>query len=288
VLGVLNLFVPEGHQSTDIGVRFVTAIADTLAGIIRRRRAEEQSRAHQAELAHVTRLSTVGEMATGIAHEVNQPLTAMVTASQACLRMTESGTVDFDKVRETMREVATQGLRAGEIIRHLREFTRMRETKRTTVDPNDLVQEAARFVEAEALENGINMKLELGAELPRVVVDAIQVEQVILNLLRNAIEAMEGTAADQHLLTVQTRKNKAGMVELLVSDTGPGLSEETASRIFDAFFTTKSHGMGMGLSISRSIIEAHKGCLWADGLLGDGATFHFTLPSASQGNCVDH
>ena len=256
--------------------------------ITERKLAEQRARQHHAQLTHVLRLSTMGEMATGIAHEVNQPLTAIVTYTQACVRLMESGKADLDKLRDALQEVAAQGLRAGEIIRHLRDFTRLRETQRRPVDFNKLVREAVRFVEAEAREEGICMRLELAHELPRVVVDSIQVEQVILNLLRNAIDAMEDTAADERVLTVRTTEKGAGTVELSVCDTGPGLSAEDAGRIFDPFFTTKPHGMGMGLTISRSIAEAHQGRLWAEVPRRKGAMFHLTLPARLEESRVGH
>ena len=182
-----------------------------------------------------------------------------------------------------------QGLRAGEIIRRLRGFTRMKETKRTPVGLNSLVKEAVRFVEAEARDKGITLVLDLADALPEVVVDAIQIEQVILNLLRNGMDAMtRANRADDATLTIKTKAGEARTVLLSVSDTGPGLSKEIMGRIFDPFFTTKPQGMGMGLSISRSIIEAHKGRLWADDLCRDGATFHFTLPSTNGESRVEH
>jgi len=255
--------------------------------VTERKRAEQQAREHEAQVAHVARLSTVGEMATGIAHEINQPLTAMVTYAQACLRMMGSGKADQDKLRGAIQQVTAQGLRAGEIIRRLREFTRMRETKRTAVNLNTLVREAVRFVEAEAREDGIDMRLDLSGHLPNIIADTIQIEQVILNLLRNAIDAM-GDSGTQRVLTVQTGRKNTGKVELVVRDTGPGLAEEVMDQIFEPFVTTKSQGMGMGLSISRSIIEAHHGHLWADAPGAEGAVFHFVLPAASKGDVVEH
>jgi len=255
--------------------------------ITERKRVEQQAREHEAQVAHVARLSTVGEMATGIAHEINQPLTAMVTYSQACLRMMGSGKANQDKLRGAIQQVTAQGLRAGEIIRRLREFTRMRETKRTAVNLNTLVREAVRFVEAEAREEDIDMSLDLAGHLPNVIADTIQIEQVILNLLRNAIDAM-GDIGTQRVLSVQTGRNKTGKVELLVRDTGPGLAEEVMDSIFEPFVTTKSQGMGMGLSISRSIIEAHHGHLWADAPGVQGAVFHFVLPAAGKEGGVEH
>jgi len=266
----------------------ITAGVVIFSDITERTRSEMQAREHQAQLAHVARLSTLGEMATGIAHEINQPLTAMVTYTQASLRMMDASHCDLKKLRGALREVAAQGLRAAEIIRRIREFTRVKDTKRSTADLNNLARAAVRFVEAEARQNGVTIALVLASELPEVVADTIQIEQVILNLLRNAMEAMADIPAGQRLLTLQTRERNKAEVELTVSDTGPGLSDDTNGRMFDAFFTTKPQGMGMGLSLSRSIVEAHKGRLWADAERGEGAMFHLSLPRAGRWNCVAH
>jgi two-component system sensor histidine kinase TtrS len=253
-----------------------------------RRLAESQAREHQAQLAHVARLSTMGEMATGIAHEINQPLAAIVTFTQACLRLLRSENVDLDKVCNAMQEVAEQGLRAGEIIRRLREFTRLKDTKGAPADLNSLAREAVRFVEAEARDRGIAIDLQLAETLPEVIVDAIQIEQVILNLLRNGLDAIDRMSDGDAVLTVRTTVDKGAVVYLSVSDTGPGVAEHIVERVFDPFFTTKSGGMGMGLSISRSIIEAHKGRLWAENLSQGGAAFHFSLPSTKRENRIEH
>lgn len=253
-----------------------------LRDITERKRSEAQAREHQAQLAHVARLGTAGEMATGIAHEVNQPLTAMVTDAQACLRLIDAGNADMGDLQESLQEIAAQGLRAGEIIRRLKAFTRLRETKRTLVGVNELVRESVRFVEAEIRENNIRLNLELANQLPPIDVDTIQIEQVILNLLRNAMEALQGTAVSQRELDIRTMARDPGMVELLVSDTGIGLSVELAQRIFEPFVTTKPQGMGMGLSISRSIVQAHGGLLWVEPPPGKLTGFHLALPSKSQ------
>ena len=257
----------------------ITAGVVIFSDITERKWAESAAREHQAQLAHVLRLSTVGEMATGVAHEVNQPLTAMVTYSQACLRMMGAKRCNETKLRDTLQEVATQGLRAGEIIRRLRAFTRMKETRRSTASFNDLVQEVVKFVAASVRENQISLKLRLGRKMPDVVVDTIQIEQVILNLLVNAIEAMEGISADRRVLVIRTRSRGRDGVELTIRDTGPGLPGDGNQRVFDPFFTTKPHGMGMGLSISRSIVEAHNGRLWAETPADQGAMLHLVLPS---------
>jgi two-component system sensor kinase FixL len=250
--------------------------------ITERKLAEAQAREHQAQLAHVTRLGTAGEMATGIAHEVNQPLTAMVTEAQACLRLIDSGKAELAELREAMQAIAAQGLRAGEIIRRLKAFTRLRKTKRTIVGINELVKETVRFVEAEIREKDIGLTLGLADQLPPIEVDTIQLEQVILNLLRNAMDALEAVEVSQRELDIQTAVGESSMVELLVTDSGTGLSPEIAATIFDPFVSTKPQGMGMGLTISRSIVRTHGGRLWVDpsnGTNGKGTVFHLALPS---------
>ncbi len=260
----------------------ITAGVAVLNDITERRQSERKARDHQAELAHVARLSTMGEMASGIAHEINQPLAAMVTYAQACLRMIDSGKAEMNELCEALRAVANQGLRAGEIIRRLKQFARKKETKRVQTDLNQLVRESCRFVESEAQTNSITINLDLAERLPAVVADSIQIEQVILNLLRNAMDAIGASESVERVLTIQTKICQNADVELSVRDTGPGLSAQHMEHIFDPFFTTKPDGTGMGLSISRSILETHGGRLWADVAREHGAVFRFTLPSVDK------
>jgi signal transduction histidine kinase len=252
------------------------------------RASEERARAlfeaahrHQAHLAHVLRVTTVGGMVAELAHELNQPLGAIVNfANGAVTRLRQNGAAP--ELVDAVARIAAEGMRAAEIIRRVREFVRPGGTAREPVDLNGLVREAALLVEADRREQ-IALHLQLDPALPAVPVDRIQVEQVILNLLRNAIESMLSSSGDAHELVVQTVARGDREVEVRVRDTGAGVAPGVAERIFDAFFTTKPGGLGMGLSISRSIVEAYGGGLWAQANADRGMTFSFTLPTSEVG-----
>lgn len=247
-----------------------------------RKQAEEVSRRHQAELAHVARLSTMGEMASGIAHELNQPLTAIATNAHACIRMLESGKAQREQCADVMERIGAQAERAGEIIRHLRQFVRKEQPQRELVDLNDLIREVLVLLKPEARQAGVSVHQDLQQDIPRVMAQHIQIDQVILNLARNAIEAMGEADGRERRLTIRTRSGGRNAVIVTVADTGPGLSEEVRSHLFDPFVTTKSNGMGLGLSISKGIIEAHDGNLYLDSEAGSGAVFRFTLPVSRE------
>ena len=244
---------------------------------------EERAREHQAHLAHVLRVSTMGEMAAALAHELNQPLGAIVNfANGIGVRLREGG-LEPDDLREAVTRIAAEGLRAGEIIRRSRDFVRQSVANREPADVNGVVHDAAQLIGPDARRIDVSIELVLGPGLPLVEMDRIQVEQVILNLLRNGLDAMSEPAPGRHELVIQTRNGSEETVEVSVRDTGVGMSPATRERIFDPFFTTKSGGLGMGLSISRSIIEAHGGRLWAIGNPDRGMTFCFTLPLKHRG-----
>ncbi len=249
-----------------------------------RKQAEEASRRHQAELAHVARLSTMGEMASGIAHELNQPLTAIATNAHACIRMLESGEAQREKCADVMERIGAQAERAGEIIRHLRQFVRKEQPQRGLVDLNELIREVLVLLKPEARQAGVSVHQDLQQDLPRVMAQHIQIDQVILNLARNAIEAMADSPAGGRELTIRTRSGGSNAVIVTVADTGPGLSDTVRGQVFDPFVTTKASGMGLGLSISKGIIEAHDGNLYLDSEAGFGAVFRFTLPVAREQN----
>ena len=245
--------------------------------VTERQRAEERAREHQEQLAHVLRVSTMGEMAAALAHELNQPLGAIVNFANGTLVRLRARGIE-PEIERAVEQIADEGLRAGEIIRGVREFVRQGAQRREPADVNHLVRQAAYLLEADAHGHGIPLRLALDADLPTVQVDRIQVEQVVLNLLRNALDAIiAGRQGDDEVL-VRTYRNGAGAIEVAVRDTGIGLPAENITRIFDAFFTTKRGGLGMGLSISRSIVEAHGGRLWATGNRDRGMTFTFSLP----------
>lgn len=244
-----------------------------------RNRVEEAMRQHQAQLAHVSRVSALGQMAAGLAHELNQPLTAIINYTRGCAHRMRSRSERTAKLREAMEQAAVQAERAADIIRSLRTMIGKGEPRRDWEDVNALVHEVLPFAEAETHPHAVAVRLELTPHLPRVQVDGIQIEQVILNLVRNAADAMRETALERRELTIRTAESAGHRVEIAVRDAGHGLPPEIARDVFEPFFTTKSNGLGMGLSISRSIIEAHGGNLWATANADGGATFHFTLPA---------
>lgn len=248
-----------------------------------RLRAEEELQRRRGELAHISRLATMGEMATGLAHALNQPLAAILYYARGCGRRMQTGDYNFEEVVEVIEKVAVQAERAAAFIERLRSFVRKGSLRLAPVDLNLIVREAVGFAEYEARENGVIVDFQLGAPLPPVLADIIQIEQVVLNVVRNGIEAMRESELGRRRLTIQTSYAGSEAVACAVVDTGCGCSEEVAEQLFDAFFTTKPDGMGMGLAISRSIIEAHGGRLWAAPNPGGGTAFRFTLPVSRIG-----
>lgn len=261
---------------------------DNIAGIVgiaidisRRKQAEEEARQHQAELAHVTRLATLGEMASAMAHEINQPLAAIVNYTRGCMHRLRSGTTDHGQILAAMEQVAVQAERAGKVLHWVRDFVSKREPQWTALSVNDIVRDVIGLAEMEARDKQVVIRLALDDRLPLVAADRIQIEQVLLNLLLNSIEALEGCSGER-LVVIQTEGNGDEEIGVAVTDNGKGISAEHCDRLFDAFFTTKPKGMGMGLSISRTIIEAHGGRLWATPNAERGATFRFTLPTTGR------
>ncbi len=243
----------------------------------------DQTRQHQLELARVARLSTMGEMATGLAHELNQPLAAIANFTRGCICRLQDGHVESADLIEALEEVCEQADRAGEIMSHIRDFVRKSEPRMVAIDINQTIHHVTKFVEAETDQHHTSVKLDLAEDLPHVKADAIMIEQVICNLMRNAIEAMEGSKTYQRKITISTAQNGANSVTVKVEDTGPGISRSVVNHIFDQFFTTKSEGVGMGLSISRSIIESHGGKLRVQPALcsDSGTLFTFSLKALS-------
>jgi two-component system, LuxR family, sensor kinase FixL len=241
------------------------------------RRSESRTQALQAELAHISRLSALGEMGSALAHELNQPLAAIgnyITGSRRLLADARSPATA--RVEAALSRAAEQVLRAGQIIRRLRDFVSRRGSDRRIESLARLVEEASALGLVGAREKGVTLKFRLDPAHDTVYVDRIQIQQVLVNLLRNGLDAMETSARRD--LTVSSRRLALGFVEVAVSDTGAGLASDTAARLFEPFFTTKPAGLGVGLSISRGIVEAHGGEMRAENNEGDGATFRFTLP----------
>lgn len=242
-----------------------------------RLRAEEQGRQHLQQLAHVGRISAMGEMASAIAHEINQPLTAVRTYAQASQRLLARGAQPAE-LSDTLERVAAQADRAAEIIRRLRSFMAKEEVRAAPVSPNFIVSEVADLCRTEANQSGVQVQLDLDEGVPRVEVDCIQIEQIVLNLVRNAIDAMQQVPPPAtRVLTLSTRR-VGNEVVIAVQDSGPGVPPELVASVFDAFFSTKHGGMGVGLAISRSIAQAHGGRLWLDDQAAGGALFSLALP----------
>jgi two-component system, LuxR family, sensor kinase FixL len=238
----------------------------------------------QAELTHVCRLSAMGQMGAALAHELNQPLTAIVNYLQACRRLLRAqvGTVP-PRVDEALEKAIAQAARAGEIIRRLRQFVGKGDNERQFEDLNNVVEEASALALVGAKQLGVRVMLELASDLPLIALDKIQIQQVVLNLVRNAVEAMSTT--EDPLLTIATRqfaKQGVGLLaEVRISDSGSGLDPTVLSQLFQPFVTTKAGGMGVGLSICRSIVEAHGGQIWAEPNSQGGTSFTFTVPTTA-------
>ena len=249
--------------------------------VTERKQAEEQVQKRQTELLHVSRLTAIGEMTSGLAHQLNQPLCAVVNYTNACLHYIRRGNADTDKLIESMEAVVKQTERAGEVINSIKNFVAKHEMRTSTVDINVLIRQLPNFITADIRRCEVSFNLALAEHLPMVLADPIQIEQVLLNLILNGIEAMADIEPGKRQLTIQTSSTDHG-VEIAVCDTGNGLPDDVCENIFDSFFTTKPDGMGIGLSISRTIVEAHKGRIWLDRGVDCGATFRFTLPSVEM------
>jgi len=252
----------------------------------RLRLTQKEARETRERLAHVTRLSTLGEMATGIAHEINQPLAAVATYAQACGRMIRARTADEVELLETLDRISHEALRAGAIINKLKDLVRRRNSGQVPCSLNELVRDVAGLAAVDAHHKGLDLRLSLAENLPLVTADPVQIQQVVLNLIRNGIEAMDGCPA-QCILLVRTALSAAGVVTCSVVDNGVGVAAEEEEGLFTPFYTTKESGMGMGLSISRTIVRAHGGTVSYARNPDRGMTFYFTLPVEAEESAHD-
>ena len=247
-----------------------------------RKRAEAALQEARAELAHVARVTTLGELAASIAHEINQPLAAIVADAEASLHWLAADPPDIDSVREAPAGVASDGHRAAEVIQRIRALCRRTDPQRDRLDINDVIREVVLLARHEVLGHRVSLRTDLASALPTVLGDRVQLQQVMINLVINGMEAMAPVTDRPRELLIRSQY-EADQVLLAVQDSGTGIDPDNADRMFGAFFTTKPSGMGIGLSISRSIIEAHGGRLWASPNAGPGATFQFSLPTDSKG-----
>ena len=248
--------------------------------ITKRKKLEETQKQQFVQLAHMSRLTTVGEMASGLAHELNQPLCAAINYTNACLHHIKRGDADKNKLVENMKASVEQTERAGEIVNSIKNFVKKHESHKSAIDINDLIRQMPNFIAADISYNKVSFNLSLAEQIPMVLADHVQIEQVLLNLILNCIEAMAGIEVEKRQLTIQTSSTDQG-VEIAVSDTGNGVPDEICEKIFNSFFTTKPDGMGIGLSICKTIVESHTGRIWVD-RSSKRTTFRFTLPVAGS------
>jgi two-component system, LuxR family, sensor kinase FixL len=262
------------------------AIMGTSNDVTERNRAQEALYRARAELAHVARVVTLGELTTSIAHEVRQPLAGIVTNGSACLRWLARAPPELEEARRSVESMIDDAMRANEVVLGLRALSKKADPLRVLLNLDEVVEEIVPLVRRELLDNRITLRLELARALPPVLGDRVQLKQVIMNLLINGIQAMAPVDDRPRELLIRSKHHGADRVLLEMQDSGVGIDENSMHRLFNAFFTTKPDGMGMGLSICRSIIESHGGRIWASRNSGPGATFHFTLPVAAEtGSC---
>jgi two-component system, LuxR family, sensor kinase FixL len=248
--------------------------------ITERKRAEAALRRNREELAHMTRLTTMGELAASLAHELNQPLTAILSNAQAAQRFLSGKPSDIEEVREILHDIVEDNTRAGEVIRRMRALVKKGDFDFSSIDLSDIIQGIMSLVHSDAVLRNVRVRLDVDPDLPHARGDKIQLQQVLLNLLLNAFDAMKDCPADGRDISLRAELVGRDMLQISVSDHGTGLTSDQLDKIFQPFFTTKREGLGMGLSISRSIVEAHGGRLWAENNNGHGATFYFTVPAA--------
>ena len=262
---------------SDEGRSFVGFIRD----LTERQRTEARLQDLQAELTHISRLTAMGEMASALAHELNQPLTAIANYLTGTKRLIDRGEIDAKVISGALDKASEQALRAGDIIRRLRSFVSPGESERAVERVTKLVEEASALGLVGAKEKNVQVTFRIDPAADLVLADRVQIQQVLVNLIRNAVEAMEGAARRE--LTVRSTSGDEGMIDISVSDTGSGIDPAMMRNLFQSFFTTKAQGMGVGLSVCRTIVEAHGGRIWAEPNEGGGTVFHFTLQRGELG-----
>jgi C4-dicarboxylate-specific signal transduction histidine kinase len=260
------------------GVTFAILAFASIASLFERKRAEEALREARADLARVNRVTTMAELTASLAHEVNQPISAAVTNAHACLRWLTGDTPNLEEARVAAMGIVKDGTRAAEIINRIRLLFKKGTPQRELLDVNEVVREMIVLLRSEVARCSISVRTELAVDLPQVIGDRVQLQQVLMNLVSNSIDAMKDVDGTREL-AIKSRRAENEQLMVSVSDTGVGLPPQQADQIFDAFFTTKAHGTGMGLSISRSIVESHSGRLCAADNSPRGASFHLFLPT---------
>jgi signal transduction histidine kinase len=278
IVGIITLGRKQVQPFTDNQISLCRDFAAQATIALESTRRERQYRELQMALAHANRITTMGELTASIVHEVNQPITAAVTYALAARRWLSAEPPDFGEVSEALADIIKEGNRASEVIGRIRDLIKKAPPRKDRVEINGAIREVIELAYSEAVKNGVSVQTQFAESLPLIQGDRVQLQQVMLNLIINAIQAMSGLAAGARELRITTENADSEGVRLAVRDSGPGLSPENLQRLFEPFYTTKPNGMGMGLSICRSIIEAHGGRLWATGQ-PRGALFQFTIPA---------
>src|SRR5664280_758511 len=280
-LTVLSFFLTESGPSTtgliNCGISLLAIAATTLL-VLRIESAELTAQQAKAQLAHIARVTALGELTASIAHEVNQPLTATVINAKASLHFLAAQPPNLEEARQAIECIAKDATRASDVVARVRDLAKRTPPQKELLNINETVNEIIKLTSSEIQNNHISLRTQFSNGLPLILGDRVQLQQVILNLVLNAIEAMNGVADDSRELLIKTAEDNSNSVLVAIHDTGSGLEPDKIDSLFDAFYTTKRDGMGMGLAISRSIIEAHGGRVWAEPNTPQGAIFQFTLP----------
>ena len=237
-------------------------------------------------MAHITRVAVLGEMASTLAHEVNQPLTAIATYAQACHRLIHAKGIDASETLDVLARISNEAVRAGEIIHGLKDLVRKGQTRREECDVNEVILDVQPLMQIDAHGRDVQLRCELAGSLPTVMVDRVQIQQVVINLVRNAIDSMAETPQDRREVLLRTEVTEEGDIEVLVADRGCGIRTGEGEHIFETFHTAKARGMGMGLSISRTIVASHGGRIGYSENPGGGTVFYFDIPPATGGDDV--
>jgi C4-dicarboxylate-specific signal transduction histidine kinase len=287
VLGSFALLYPKPRTPTSLHQALIDRFTHIASITVERARNEETLAKLRSELTHMARVTALGALTASIAHEVNQPLSGIITNASTCLRMLAADPPNLDGARETARRTIRDGHRAADVITRLRSLFGKQEPAIEAVDLNEATREVITLLRCDLQRNEVLVRTALADDLPPVRGDRVQLQQVVLNLLRNASDAMNRVDDRARLVFITTERDAGDRVRLTVEDAGEGFDAASAERLFDAFYTTKGEGMGIGLAVSRSIIESHNGRLWAAPNDGPGATFSFSIPVGSDGERTD-